>query len=67
MPFVTFVIPTYRRHEALEATLDAVLAVDHPAESLSIVVVDDAGDPATRMIVNARRGGSQDVRYVRPP
>ena len=65
MPFVTFVIPSYRRHDALEATLDAVLAVDHPPERLSIVVVDDADDPATRMVVNARRGGSQDVRYVR--
>jgi len=65
MPFVTFVIPSYRRPEALQATLDAVLAVDHPPDRVRIVVVDDADDPATQMIVNSRRGGAWDVRYLR--
>jgi GT2 family glycosyltransferase len=64
VPFVTFVIPSYRRPRALEATLDAVLAVDHPPERLRIVVVDDADDPSTRAIVAARDGRAKDIRYL---
>jgi GT2 family glycosyltransferase len=63
-PFVTFVIPTYRRPDVLAITLDAVLAVHHPAERLRVVVVDDADSAETAAVVRARSGREVDVRYL---
>jgi GT2 family glycosyltransferase len=49
--FVSFIVPTYRRPEALRATLAALLDVDYPAEDLELIVVDDAAEDSTRALV----------------
>jgi len=63
-PSVSFVIPTFRRPDALRATLVAVLAVEYPPELCEIVVVDNAGDPATEEVVRRCAGSPKVVRYV---
>jgi GT2 family glycosyltransferase len=62
-PSVSFVIPTFRRPEALGATLDAVLAVEHPPELCEVIVVDNAPDPATATLVRSRSDHAIPVRY----
>jgi GT2 family glycosyltransferase len=49
----SIVIPTYRRPEALQATLAALADVDYPREQVEVLVVDDGPDPATASIVDA--------------
>jgi GT2 family glycosyltransferase len=57
-PFVSVVVPTYRRPTVLASTLDALLAVEHPAERYEVIVVDDGPDDATERAVK----GSADAR-----
>ena len=52
-PSVSFVIPTFRRPDALRTTLDAVLAVEYPSELCEVIVVDNAGDEATEAVVRS--------------
>ncbi len=61
---VSFVIPTFRRPDALRTTLDAVLAVEHSSALCEVIVVDNAGDPATEEVVRRHAGSSIPVRYV---
>jgi glycosyltransferase involved in cell wall biosynthesis len=60
---VSIVIPTYRRPDALEATLDRLVKVDYPAEHLEVVVVDDGADDATRRVVERFAAGRPSFRY----
>lgn len=65
-PFVTFVIPTFQRPDALGVTLDAVLAVEHPPDRYQVVVVDDGDSAATEAVVaGRRRDGGPRVEYRR--
>ena len=66
-PSVSFVIPTFRRPAALRATLDAVLAVEHPAELCEVVVVDNAGDGTAEEVVRHYAGSAMAVRCVAQP
>jgi GT2 family glycosyltransferase len=66
-PSVSFVIPTFRRPEALKATLDAMLAVEHPPELCDVIVVDNAPDGATETVVRGCAGLAIAVRYVVEP
>jgi GT2 family glycosyltransferase len=62
-PTVSFVIPTFRRPDALRATLDAVLGVEYPAELCQVIVVDNAPDAATETVVRSYSGLAIPVRY----
>ena len=65
LELVSFVVPTFRRAEKLASTLDSILAVDHSAHRMEVVVVDDAGgDPATGLVVDGRRARSPQVQLV---
>ena len=63
-PSVSFVIPTFRRPDALRATLDAVLAVEYPPGLCEVIVVDNAADAATEAVVRGYAGVAIPVRYV---
>lgn len=76
-PCVSVVIPTYRRPELLDRCLRSVLAQRSPGGDWEVLVVDDAGDDATRAQVEglaaARRppaapagAGAPALRYLRP-
>lgn len=50
LPFVSVVIPTFRRPEALERTLRSLSAVTYPG-NFEIIVVDDGSDDSTEAVV----------------
>jgi GT2 family glycosyltransferase len=51
---VSVIIPTFKRPDALGATLAAMLRVDYAPDDLEVIVVDDAGgDVATARVVGA--------------
>lgn len=52
-PAVSVVIPTYRRDHLLARCLEAVLTQDYPAQSLQVIVVDDADSETTTSAVGA--------------
>lgn len=62
VPFVSVVVPTYRRPEAVQACVDALRRLDHPADRLEIVVVDD-GSPEPVAVASAAAG--PPVRVLR--
>lgn len=63
---VSVVVPTYRRPGALRHTVDALLAIDYPAERFEVVVVDDAGgDLETAEVVRSRQQGSVRLHLSR--
>jgi GT2 family glycosyltransferase len=64
---VSFVIPTHRRPDALRQTLERVMLVEHPADALEVIVVDNAGERTTEQVVAAFAAGSVPVRYERAP
>jgi GT2 family glycosyltransferase len=59
-PFVSVIVPTFRRPEALAVTLGALAGVEHPADRHEVVVVDDGSGDETPEVV-ARYPG---VRFV---
>ena len=65
LPSVSFVVPTFRRTDALARTLDALLAVDYPADRLEVIVVDDGDDDETEQLVSRRAGNGPTVGYLR--
>jgi GT2 family glycosyltransferase len=64
---VSFVVPTFRRPDALATTLAAIARIEFPREQLEVIVVDDGADADTRATVE--RAGEQlaEVRYVSQP
>jgi GT2 family glycosyltransferase len=44
---ISFVVPTYRRPDALRVTLKALMALDYPADDYEIIIVDDGSGDAT--------------------
>jgi len=48
---VSFVVPTYRRPDALRSTLATLLTLDFPPEDYEIVVVDDGSGDQTSDVV----------------
>ena len=63
-PFISIVVPTFRRPDALRATLAALLAVDYDLNRYEVIVVDDAAEPATATIVDSLRGPSVPLKLV---
>jgi GT2 family glycosyltransferase len=51
LPTVSFVVPTYRRPDALRHTIAALQRVDYPRQRFEIIVVDDGSGDATGDVV----------------
>jgi len=60
-PFVSVIVPTYKRPDALGRTLASILASDYPADRFEIIVVDDGSGDETRAIVES---AGSNARYV---
>lgn len=52
-PTFSIIVPTFRRPDVVDRTLDALLATDYPEDRFEIVVVDDGDDARTREVVGA--------------
>lgn len=52
-PFITITVPCYNEARSIRATLDALLAVDYPADRRQIVVISDASSDDTDAIVRS--------------
>ena len=55
-PTFSIVIPTYRRPDALEETLAAILRLEYRPDRYQVIVVDDGADKDTASIVQRFRG-----------
>jgi cellulose synthase/poly-beta-1,6-N-acetylglucosamine synthase-like glycosyltransferase len=55
-PSITITVPCYNEERSIAATLDALLAVDYPANRRQIVVISDASSDGTDDIVRAFAG-----------
>ena len=61
---ISFVVPTYRRPEALRETLKALISLDYPQGAYEIVVVDDGSNDATPEVVREFSDDGPVVRYL---
>jgi glycosyltransferase involved in cell wall biosynthesis len=55
-PTFSIVVPTFRRPDALEETLAAILRLDYRADRYQVIVVDDGAEDGTAGIVQLFRG-----------
>jgi glycosyltransferase involved in cell wall biosynthesis len=55
-PTFSIVVPTFRRPDALEETLAAILRLDYRTDRYQVIVVDDGADDETAGIVERFRG-----------
>jgi GT2 family glycosyltransferase len=62
-PFVSIVVPTFRRPDVLRVTLDALLRLEYPADRHEIIVVDDGSGDGTPDVVAALRTGCPRLTY----
>jgi cellulose synthase/poly-beta-1,6-N-acetylglucosamine synthase-like glycosyltransferase len=65
LPYVTITIPVYNEAAVIADTLEAVLAIDYPADRRQILVISDASSDDTDAIVG--RFASRGVELVRMP
>lgn len=64
-PTVSFVVPTYRRPDALRPTLAALLAVDYPHDRYEVIVVDDgSADETADVVAELQKGAEAKLVYV---
>jgi GT2 family glycosyltransferase len=61
---VSVVIPTFRRPEALQDTLAALLDLDYPSDLYEVIVVDDAADDGARELVRRFERESPRFTYI---
>jgi GT2 family glycosyltransferase len=61
---VSFVIPTYRRPEALSETLTALRALSVSGDAFEVIVVDDDADDATAEVVRRLSADWPRLRYI---
>ena len=64
VPFISVIVPTYNRPEALSQCLAALAAQDYPPERFDVIVVDDESTVPLEGIVSAFRG-RLDVTLLR--
>lgn len=64
-PFVSVVVPTYRRPDQLVRCLEALAGVDYPCDRLEVLVVDDGGGVAEPSL--GRRWDRLAVTLVEAP
>ncbi len=48
LPFVSVIVPTFRRPEALKACLDSLRRLDYPSDRFEILIVDDGSPEPVR-------------------
>jgi len=65
LPLVTITIPVYNEAAAIADTLEAILAIDYPADRRQILVISDASSDETDRIVAGF--ASRGVELVRMP
>lgn len=65
LPMVTITLPVYNEAAVIEDTLEAVLAVDYPADRRQILVISDASTDGTDRIVESFAG--RGVELARMP
>jgi GT2 family glycosyltransferase len=61
---ISVVIPTFRRPQALQATLEAMVELDYPSDLYEVIVVDDGASDDTRAVVERFRQGSPRITYL---
>jgi GT2 family glycosyltransferase len=64
---VSFVVPTFRRPDALREVLLRLGALTYEHRRLEVIVVDDGQDDATRSVVASFQDGDLAVRYLGQP
>jgi hyaluronan synthase len=64
-PHVAVVVPAFNEEAAIYASIEALLALDYPADKLDVVVVDDGStDGTAKEIERARAGSDGRVRAI---
>jgi GT2 family glycosyltransferase len=63
-PRISVVVPTCRRPELLEGCLGALANQDYDPRACEVVIADDAGDEATRCLVQQYSAVGLPARYV---
>jgi glycosyltransferase involved in cell wall biosynthesis len=59
---VSFVVPTYRRPDALAQTLDALLLLERSVEDFEVIVVDDGSGDGTADLVDSLTRAHPNLR-----
>jgi glycosyltransferase involved in cell wall biosynthesis len=68
MPFISVVMPTHTRPALLQRCLNALVAQDYPADCFEIVVVEDGGPGAGKVVVDwLSRTSRVPIRYLSVP
>lgn len=62
-PFVSIIVPTFRRSDVLRETLQALLLVDYPCDRHEIIVVDDGSKDNTQEVVAELQRECSHIRY----
>lgn len=62
-PFVSIIVPTFRRPDVLSVTLEALLKLDYPQSQHEIIVVDDGSDDNTSLVVEALQSDNVHLIY----
>jgi GT2 family glycosyltransferase len=64
-PVFSVIVPTFYRPIHLARCLDALLALDYPADAYEIVIVDDASSEQTvRQVEHSAEGRTTTLRYM---
>jgi hyaluronan synthase len=63
-PNVAVVVPAFNEEAAIEATVDAILALDYPEEKLEVVVIDDGSSDGTGLVVSRLAQENPRVRAI---
>lgn len=66
-PFVSIIVPSFRRPQVLRLTLRALSRLDYAADRHEIIVVDDGSGDETPEVVRAARAECERVRYHEQP
>ena len=66
-PSVTLIVAAHDESDTIEQTLAGLLALDYPADALSIVVASDASSDGTDEIVERIAADHPQVRLLRCP
>lgn len=66
LPFISIVIPTFNRKEALCRCLKSLCDLDYPRERYEIIIVDDGSDDGTGGSLSGRQGpDNRRIKYLR--
>jgi cellulose synthase/poly-beta-1,6-N-acetylglucosamine synthase-like glycosyltransferase len=64
-PPLTLVVPACNEAAGIDATLEAIAALDYPAERMEVVLVDDASDDATAVHLERWAAARPHARVLR--